>query len=88
VAGKAGYRRNLCASSEIFSTLGEDNGRYILEGLCRDTVIITNLGSGEAIDDQLRKINQHQWLEADIITTPHHQRSTDQLTTRALKTFG
>ncbi len=72
----------------IFSTLWEDNGQYILNGLCRDTVIITNLGKGEPIDAQLRAIGEEQWLEAKTILARYHDRGTDELTNRALKTFG
>jgi hypothetical protein len=72
----------------IFSTLWEDNGQYLLGGLCRDTVIITNLGQGEAIDTQLRAIGEEQWLDAETILARYHDRGTDELTNRALKTFG
>ena len=72
----------------IFSTLWEDNGQYFLDGLCRDMVIITNIGKGEAIDDQLRAIDQEEWFEAETILISYHDRGTDELTNRALKTFG
>ena len=72
----------------IFSTLSENNGQYILDGLCRDMVIITNLGKGEVIDAQLRAIDEEQWLEAETILAHYHDRGTDELTNRALKTFG
>ena len=72
----------------IFSTLWEDNGQYTLNGLCRDMVIITNLGKGEEIDAQLREIGEEQWLDAETILVRYHDRGTDELTNRALKTFG
>ena len=72
----------------IFSTLSEDDGQYILEGLCRDMVIITNLGKGEPIDAQLRAIGEEQWLETETLLAQYHDRGTDELTNRALKTFG
>jgi hypothetical protein len=72
----------------IFSTLWEDNGQYVLEGLCRDTVIITNIGMGEPIDEQLIKVEESQWLKAETILARYHDRGTDELTNRALKTFG
>ena len=72
----------------IFSVLWEDNGQYFLDGLCRDTVIITNIGMGEKIDEQLRAINEEQWFEAETILAQYHNRGTDELTNRALKTFG
>ena len=72
----------------IFSTLWEDDGQYVLGDLCRDTVIITNLGMGEPIDEQLQKTGRRQWLEAGSILGLYHDRGTDELTNRALKTFG
>ena len=72
----------------IFSTLCENDGQYVIEGLCRDSVIITNLGQGYRIDEQLRKINRESWLEAKEILSIYHDRGTDELTNRALKTFG
>ena len=72
----------------IFSTLWEDNGQYFLDGLCRDMVIVTNIGKGEPIDAQLRAIGEEQWLEAEALLAHYHDRGTDELTNRALKTFG
>ena len=76
------------ARRTIFSILWEDDGQYVLGDLCRDTVIITNLGMGEPIDQQLRNIGREQWLEAGSILELYHNRGTDELTNRALKTFG
>jgi len=36
----------------------------VLEGLCRDTVIITNLGIREKNDERLKAIGAERWLEA------------------------
>ena len=72
----------------IYSTLWEEDGQYVLEGFCRDTVIITNLGKGEEIDVRLRAIEEEQWLEAETILARYHERGADELANRALKTFG
>jgi hypothetical protein len=72
----------------IFSTLTEENGQYVLDGLCRDSVIITNLGMGNKIDEQLSAINAKHWLEAGCILGLYHDRGADELTNRAIKTFG
>ena len=72
----------------IFSTLWEDGGQYVLEGLCRDTVVITNIGRGEAIDEQLKAAGRDSWLDAGVLLALYHDRGTDELTNRALKTFG
>jgi hypothetical protein len=71
----------------IFSALCEGDGQDMLDGLCRDMVIITNLGKGEAIDAQLRAIGEEQWLETETLLAQYHDRGTDELTNRALKTF-
>jgi hypothetical protein len=72
----------------IFSTLQEKDGQYLLQGICRDSVIITNLGMGEAIDEQLAKIGREDLLDAGKLLGLYHERGTDELTNRALKTFG
>jgi hypothetical protein len=72
----------------IFSTLWEDDGQYVLEGLCRDTVIITNIGMGESIDEQLKAAGRDSWFEAGALLALYHDRGTDELANRALKTFG
>ena len=51
-------------------------------------VIITNLGKGEPIDGQLSTIGEEQWLDAETMLARYHDRGTDELTNRALKTFG
>ena len=76
------------ARRTIYSMLCEENGQYVLEGLCRDMIIITNIGKGEPIDDQLRAIGEEQWFEAETILAVYHDRGTDELTNQALKTFG
>jgi len=43
---------------------------------------------GEAIDEQLIKVKEEEWLEAETILVRYHDRGTDELTNRALKTFG
>jgi hypothetical protein len=44
------------ARRTIYSTLSDEDGQYLCAGLLRDSVIITNLGVGEKIDDQLKAI--------------------------------
>lgn len=76
------------ARRTIYSTLSEEDGQYVFEGLHRDSVIITNLGVGEKIDEQLIAIDKKHWLEAGTILGLYHGRGADELTNRALKTFG
>lgn len=76
------------ARRTIFSTLAEEDGQYVLDGMCRDSVIITNLGMGETIDEQLEKVKAKHLVEAGAILGLYHGRGADELTNRAIKTFG
>jgi len=72
----------------LFSTLREEDGQYVLQGICRDSVIITNPGLGEEIDEQLSKVGREEWLESGKLLGLYHHRGTDELANHALKTFG
>lgn len=48
----------------------------------------TNLGRGEAIDDQLREGGMTSWLEAKGIVRLAHRRGAEELHHRRLKEFG
>ncbi len=53
-----------------------------------DTIIVTNLGQGQKIDEQLREAGAEDYLKADGIVACYHERGTDELSNRALKDFG
>jgi hypothetical protein len=53
-----------------------------------DTVIYTNLGMGEEIDERLCKAGMEKMLTAHRIIETHHGRGGDELVHRALKDFG
>jgi len=72
----------------IVSTLVEDDGQYLFEGICRDSVVITNIGMDQDIDEQLKESGHAEWLEAETILAGYHDRGADELANRALKTFG
>ena len=59
-----------------------------MPGLAKDSVIITNLGMGGQIDEQLRLAGQAHLLTAHTILAEYHQRGADELANRALKNFG
>jgi hypothetical protein len=59
----------------------------LLEFARPDTVLVTNLGRGERIDDLLREAGHADWLTADGIIKLQHQRGADELVFRALKEF-
>lgn len=52
-----------------------------------DTVIYTNIGRGEMIDDLLRDHGHGAWLDAQKIVDLYHHRGADELIHRALKDF-
>ena len=45
------------ARCTIFSTLVAKDEQSVLDGTCRDSVIITNLGMGETIDELLKSVH-------------------------------
>ena len=56
--------------------------------LSLDSVIITNVGMGDAIDDQLRQSGEEHRTQAHSILDSYHPRGNDELTNQALKNFG
>nr|WP_123290854.1 transposase [Desulfosoma caldarium] len=53
-----------------------------------DTVVVTNLGMGQAIDVALTKAGHDQWLQGQGIIAGDHGRGSEELVHRALKDFG
>lgn len=76
------------ARRAIYSRLIECETQLSLPGLSHDSVIITNVGMGGAIDEQLRRAGAEQRIGADSILGSYHRRGNDELTNRALKNFG
>ncbi|EFK06146.1 conserved hypothetical protein [delta proteobacterium NaphS2] len=72
----------------IYCRLTNKGDQLYLPGCRPDTVIITNLGRGEPIDEQLKKMSAENYLEAHHIVGCYHERGTDELANRALKDFG
>jgi hypothetical protein len=52
------------------------------------TILYTNLGMGQEIDDRLVKVDQGHYLEAEGIIASSHSRGADELVHRGLKDFG
>jgi hypothetical protein len=59
-----------------------------LPGCRPDTVIITNIGQGQAIDGLLKDAGAEYYLQTDSIVSCYHERGSDELANRALKDFG
>lgn len=72
----------------IYCRLTNNGDQYYLPGCRPDTVIVTNIGQGQYIDAQLKKIGAQHYLNADGIVACYHERGSDELANRALKDFG
>jgi hypothetical protein len=53
-----------------------------------ETLLYTNLGRGEAIDEDLRKAGLQKMMSAEQIVASYHGRGSDELVHRAFKDFG
>jgi len=66
-----------------------NNGQQLILPGCRpDTVIITNLGQGQPIDELLKQAGADFYLESQAVIACYHERGSDELANRALKDFG
>ena len=72
----------------IYCRLINDGDQVYLPGCRPDTVIITNIGQGQDIDNLLSTIGAEDYLTADGIVACYHERGSDELANRALKDFG
>jgi hypothetical protein len=72
----------------IYCRLINDGDQLYLPGSRPDTVIITNIGQGQKIDEQLKRSNAEAYLTANGIVACYHERGSDELANRALKDFG
>jgi hypothetical protein len=71
----------------IFSQPLYEDRQRLFEFARPDTVLYTNLGRGEKIDELLRKAGYGSMLEAGAILGLYHPRGADELIHRALKEF-
>jgi hypothetical protein len=72
----------------IFCRPLDQDGQMLLEFVRPASVLYTNLGMGQRIDEQLRKACHGHLLEAESIIGEAHGRGGDELVHRALKDFG
>jgi len=72
----------------IFCRLVADaTGQKRLDFARPDTVIYTNLGRGEVLDERLRRAGRADLLAAAGVVAEYHRRGGDELVHRALKEF-
>ena len=73
----------------IFCRLMHDERRQLyLPGMRPDTVFVTNIGQGQAVDWMLRRAGAADYLTANGLIANYHERGRDELANRALKDFG
>jgi len=62
--------------------------QFLLPGCRPGTLVYTNLGLGQTVDEQLCEAGLKFMTTADAIIHSYHQRGTDELVHRAFKDFG
>jgi len=72
----------------IFCRPRYEDRQALLEFARPDTVIYSNLGMGQWIDDLLKAAGHEDWLSAQGLIGLYHGRGRDELVFRALKDFG
>lgn len=72
----------------IFCRPKYENRQQLLEFARPDTLIYTNLGMGQKIDDQLKLAGKKDYLSADGCIKLYHGRGRNELINRAFKNFG
>jgi hypothetical protein len=72
----------------IFCRPRYEDRQQLLEFARPDTLIYTNLGMGETIDDQLKSLEKHDHLTALGCIALYHGRGRNELVNRAFKNFG
>ena len=65
-----------------------EDRQYLLEFSRPDTVLYTNLGRGELIDERLAACGMLDLVKPEAIIETYHGRGSDELIHRALKDFG
>lgn len=72
----------------VYCRLLNEGNQLHLPGCRPDTIMITNIGQGQAIDRMLKEAGAAHYLEAEAIVACYHDRGSDELANRALKDFG
>jgi hypothetical protein len=73
----------------IYCRLMHDDGnQYFLPGCRPDTIIVTNIGQGQAIDRFINDAGALDYLTANGLIACYHERGSDELSNRAIKDFG
>lgn len=70
----------------ILTRLVADDDQYVLEGI-RDTVMYTNLGNGDSMDEELCNRDHSELMCAEEIVKLAHQNGEEELNHRSIKEF-
>lgn len=62
--------------------------RFLLPGSRPGTLVYTNLGMGQPIDEQLERSGHGHLVRTEEVVKSYHQRGADELVHRSLKDFG
>jgi len=76
------------ARRAIYCSPRQEGAQLMLEFARPDTILYTNLGMGEKIDELLAHAEQKQLLNAENIIERAHSRGSGELIHRAFKNFG
>ena len=72
----------------IFCSPRQKGAQLLLEFARPDTILYTNLGVGEAIDEQLTRAEKTEMMTAPGVIALSHGRGSDELVHRGFKDFG
>ena len=72
----------------IYCRLIHQGDQLYLPGCRPDTLIVTNIGQGQAIDGRLKEAGAAKYLTTNGLVACYHERGSDELANRALKDFG
>ena len=76
------------ARRAIYCSPRQEGAQLLLEFARPDTILYTNLGRGQKIDEQLLEAGHGYLLKAEKVIECAHGRGRDELIHRALKDFG
>jgi hypothetical protein len=76
------------ARRAIYCSPRQEGAQLLLAFARPDTILYTNLGMGQKIDELLAQVGQQQLLNAEKIIEYAHSRGSDELIHRAFKDFG
>jgi hypothetical protein len=77
-----------CYRRAVFCRPRYEDRQVLLEFARPDTIIYSNLGMGQRIDQQLMGAGNESWLSTEGLIELYHGRGRDELVFRSLKDFG